>query len=268
MSRARWNELLDEALYTIAPRGAWDPSHPAWRPARDALADALRRETAAHFGDDAGGMLRDIVTEHMAALDADERRRALEFYRSPGGMVFVERRITFLALQSYGLPWVVEPASRDEMERRSDAAKERLLHLPDDQTGAVYDFTNSPLGERLQQVELKLVAEQAGNVLGSTLDAVMLEHADTIARRVRSRVHTIPPPSTKTHLGTVAMRADRTLDVRIEVHEHYRILGTYAFTYAPDSVHWRDVAAGVQGIAPGQTRPLYRDAAGHLSDVP
>ena len=43
MSRKRWEELLDEALYTLAPKGAWGPQHKAWGAARAALADAMRK---------------------------------------------------------------------------------------------------------------------------------------------------------------------------------------------------------------------------------
>jgi hypothetical protein len=34
--RKRWNVVLSEAMYLIAPRGTWNESHPAWAPARDA----------------------------------------------------------------------------------------------------------------------------------------------------------------------------------------------------------------------------------------
>src|SRR5262245_38342405 len=44
--RKRWDEVLDEGLYLVAPRGAWDDKHPAWKPARNALGEALRHESA------------------------------------------------------------------------------------------------------------------------------------------------------------------------------------------------------------------------------
>ena len=43
--RKRWNEILDQSLYLIAPRGTWDEKHPAWAPAREALARTLREES-------------------------------------------------------------------------------------------------------------------------------------------------------------------------------------------------------------------------------
>ena len=44
--RKRWNEVLDESMYLIAPRGTWSETHPAWMPARQMLAQALREESA------------------------------------------------------------------------------------------------------------------------------------------------------------------------------------------------------------------------------
>ena len=44
--RKRWNEVLDQSLYLIAPRGTWSETHPAWAPAREVLTQALREESA------------------------------------------------------------------------------------------------------------------------------------------------------------------------------------------------------------------------------
>jgi hypothetical protein len=64
------------------------------------------------------------------------------------------------------------------------------------------------------------------------------------------------------------MRADRTLDLVIEYHESLRLAGTYPLSYAPGALHWQDVASGVPDIEPGETRFLYRDPRGRLSDAP
>ena len=63
-------------------------------------------------------------------------------------------------------------------------------------------------------------------------------------------------------------RSDRTLDVVVEQYSVLRKDGTYPFSYAPDALHWKDVAAGAPGIAPGETRFLYVDADGRLGDKP
>jgi hypothetical protein len=267
MSAQRWDVVLDETLYRLAPRGAWGPEHPAWKPARAALATALRNASVERAKGEAGEMLYHVVRDH-APSDAAERAEAVAFYRSPGGQAFLDRREWALRERTYGLPFVAETQSRDEVERRSKATEKTLLELPEAQTSAVYDFTNAPLGEQLQKVQNGIVADIAGNILRSELDATVLDRLDALGREVRAAVPAMPPPSTKTYLGTVTMRPDRTLDVVVEQYSLLRKDGTYPFSYAPDALHWKDVAAGAPGIAPGDTRFLYVDAGGRLSDEP
>jgi len=148
------------------------------------------------------------------------------------------------------------------------AAKKKVRHLPDDQTHAVYDFTNSHLGQQLLGMENNVISDVALNILSSDLEAILIAHGDAIARTVRAAVPAMPPASTKAYLGTVTMRPNRTLELAIEYHDHYRLAGTYRLEYAPGSLHWAEIAAATPGIAPGESRFLYRDPGGHLSDTP
>ncbi len=268
MLEARWNELLDEALYTIAPKGAWNEKHPAWRAARAALGLAIRRESVARLDGSTGRWLHEFVSERYSSLSPEERARTIAFYESPGGQAFLDFRQKALAERTYGLPYAIETAPRADYQRAAMAAKKKLRHLPAEQTQAVYDFTNSPLGQQLRGMENGPIADVAGNILRSDLDGILIEHGEAIARTVRAAVPAMPAPSAKTYLGTVTIGRDRTLQIEIEYHEMFRTVGTYRFSYAPGGLHWADVAAGVPGIAPGETRFLYRDARGHLSDTP
>jgi hypothetical protein len=267
MSAKRWDVVLDETLYRLAPRGAWGPDHAAWKPARAALATALRKASAERVKGEAGEMLYHVVRDH-APSDPAERAEAVAFYRSPGGQAFLDRREWALRERTYGLPFVVETQSREEVERRSKATEKTLLELPEQQTSAVYDFTNAPLGEQLMKVQNDVVADTAGNVLRSELDATVLDRLESLGREVRAAVPAMPPWSSKTYLGTVTMRPDRTLDVVVEQYSLLRKDGTYPLSYAPDALHWKDVAAAAPGIAPGERRFLYVDADGRLSDEP
>ena len=78
--RKRWDEVLDEALYLIAPRGAWDEKHPAWKPARNALADALRRESARWLIDNRAEIRLVVNEQSMRFLTEDERQQLSEFF--------------------------------------------------------------------------------------------------------------------------------------------------------------------------------------------
>lgn len=267
LSAKRWEAILDEALYLVAPRGAWSPTHPAWKPARAALAQELIRRSAERLHGSAGEMLHDIVRDH-APSEPEKRDEAIAFYRSPGGTAWLDRREWALREKTYGLPFLVETESRDAVVKQSKAAEKTLLELPEAQTNAVFEFTQGALGDQLLKVQNTVIAEPAGNVLRGELDSVVLEQRDAIAQAVRAAVPSVPPPSTKTWLGTVTMRPDRTLDVVVERYETLRKLGSYPMSFAPDDLHWKDVAAGVPGIEPGETRSLYVDPQGRLGDRP
>lgn len=184
--------VLDETLYLIAPRGAWGPEHPAWKPARAALATELIRRSAEQVPDES---IHNIVREH-APSTPEARDQAIAFYTSPGGHFWLERREWALRERTYGLPFLVETESREAVVRHSKAAEKALLALPDEQTNAVFEFAQGALGET------------------------------------------------------------------------FRKLGTYPLSFAPDDLHWKDVAAGAPGIAPGETRTLYVDPQGRLGDRP
>jgi hypothetical protein len=268
MTQPRWEELLDQALWRVAPRGVWGPSHPAWPAARTAMAAALQPRTVERLDGDAGRLLHEVVVEKYAGLRPEERAEALAFYASPGGRVFLDYRQKVLAQKTWGLPYVVETEPRAAYVRAEAAAREALLQLPEAQTQAVYDVTNGPLGQRLQRMENDVIASIAANVLRGDLDAAVAEALPDAVRTVRARVPDLPAASSKTWLGTVTMDADRALAMAIEARRDLQVLGTYRIAYRPEEPEWRDLAAAVPGIAPGETRPLYRDAAGRLSDVP
>lgn len=269
MARGRWEEILDEALYTLAPKGRWSPTHPAWPAARVALAKAMREASVAKLRGEMGEWVRRVVNERYSSLEPDAIAEAAAFYESPGGKVFRAYRELVLADEAYGLPYVIETVSREEMRRQREDARQALLNLPDAQTSAVYEFNHSKTGELLLGIENNIIADVVGNIMRSEIAALLHdEDGAKIARAVREAVPTMPAESAKVYLGTVTMRADRTLDVVIEYHDAHRLAGTYPLSYAPGALHWQDVASGVPGMTPGETRFLYRDPRGRLSDAP
>ncbi len=268
MARARWDEILDETLYALAPKGTWGPQHPAWPAARAALAKALREASVKALAGRTGEMIREVVNEHYSSLEPEEIARAAAFYESPGGRVFRDFREKVVAENAYGLPYVIEAESHATMQQELEAARQKLLNLPDEQTSAVYEFNHSKTGEFLMNVENNVVADVVGNIMRSDLGSLMHEDGEAIARAVRAAVPGMPAQSPKVYLGTVTMRPDRTLDLAIEYHDRDRLAGTYTLSYAPDSLHWQDVARGVPDMKPGETRFLYRDPHGHLTDAP
>ena len=129
MLQGRWNEVLDEELYTIAPKGAWNETHPAWRAARASLAMAIRRESLSRLDGDAGRMLHEVVIEHYSSLSPDERARTIAFYESAGGRAWLDLRQKAVAEAAYGQPYAIEPAPRADYKRALMAAKKKVRHL-------------------------------------------------------------------------------------------------------------------------------------------
>lgn len=269
MARRRWEELLDETLYGLAPKGKWGPDHPAWPAARAALAKALREASVTELQGETGTWIRRAVDERYSSLEPDEIARAAAHYETPAGRTFRDFREKVLAENAYGLPYVIETKSRETMHQEMEEARQKLLNLPDEQTAQVYEFNQSKTGEFLLNIENNVIADVVGNIMRSDLGALMRgDDGAAIARAVRAAVPRMPPQSPKVYLGTVTMRPDRTLDVVIEYHDGDRLAGTYPLSYAPNALHWQDVANGVPGIRPGEKRFLYRDPQGRLSDAP
>jgi hypothetical protein len=264
--RKRWEELLTEALYQVAPRGVWSPSHPAWPTARSALADTLRQQSVTWLAANRDEIRLVVNEQSMRAYSEDERARVAEFFESPGGRVWRDRRELSMRVRAYGLPLVIETETLPELKRQDDAAGKAL---PEDREGkVVYDFLQSPLGAKLLELQNEAWGRIVANVFTGEIDAWTMASKAALAKAVRAAVPGIPPPSDKTYLGQVTMDAERTFIVTIEHYASLRPVGSYVLNFAPGDLHWADIAAAAPGIEPGQARALYRDASGHLGDRP
>lgn len=267
--RKRWEELLNEALYQVAPRGVWDPSHPAWPAARSALADSLREQSVKWLAANRDEIRLVVNEQSMRAYTDDERARVTEFFESPGGRVWRDRRELSMRVRAYGLPLVIESETLAELKRQDDAAGKALIALPEDREGkVVYDFLQSPLGAKLLELQNEAWGRIVANIFTGEIDAWVLANKAALAKAVRASAPGIPPPSDKAYLGKVTMDAGRKFTVTIEHYATLRPVGTYVLNFVPNDLHWADIAAAAPGMEPGQTRTLYRDAAGHLGDRP
>src|SRR6266542_3311559 len=90
--RKRWEEVLTEGLYLVAPRGAWNESHPAWPAARQALADTLRPESVQWLAANRDRVRLVINDKSMRAMTEEERRHTAEFFETHGGQVWRDSR--------------------------------------------------------------------------------------------------------------------------------------------------------------------------------
>ncbi len=267
--RKRWNDVLDQALYVIAPRGTWDEKHPAWAPAREALARVLREESVRWLAANRGDVRMIVNEQSMRVMTEDERRQTTEFFESQAGKVFLATRETFLRERAYGLPLEIEKESLDQIKRMHAAAEAVLLALPEEGDGkVVYNFFHGGPGDKLQKLQLDQWGAIVANMFSNTLESYVRDHKSALAATVRAAVPGMPASSDKLYLGTVAMGADRSYTVIVEHYDHLRYIGKYTLSYAPNEPHWNDIATAAPNIKPGETRSLYRDAAGQLSDRP
>jgi hypothetical protein len=266
--RKRWEQVLTEGLYLIAPRGAWNETHPAWAPARQALADALRRESAQWLAANRDRVRLVINDRSMREMTEEERERTAAFFETRGGQVWRDSREAFARERAYGLPLVVESAPRADYQRTKAEKEKALLALPDATDGkVVYDFMQSPLGDKLLQLQNGEWARGIVSIFTSDFDAIVLEKRAALAAAVRT-VPGVPPPSDKAYLGTVTMAPDRTFTVVVEHYRYLDLAGKYTLVYQASDLHWSDVAAAVPAIKAGETRAIYRDRTGRLTDRP
>jgi hypothetical protein len=267
--RKRWEEVLTEALYLVAPRGAWDEAHPAWPAARQAMADALRRESLAQLTDVRGSIRAVVHEQSLRLLTAEERRQAALFFESPGGRVWRAARETAMHERAFGLPYLIEPEPLAELTRAKTEARRALDKLPEDAEGKVVgDFFGSPLGDKIMKLQNEEWAHTVANVLGGGLEAIAIDKRSALAAAVRAASPGVPPASDKAYLGTVRMDADRAFAVTVEHRRSLRLVGTYTLTYRAGELHWADIASAVPDMKPGETRAIYRDPRGRLGDKP
>jgi hypothetical protein len=267
--RKRWEEVLDETLYLIAPRGAWDEKHPAWKPARNALAAALRHDSAQWIAENRAEIRLVVNEQSMRVLSEDERRHLTEFFETPWGSVFRDRREAGMHEKAFGLPFGIEGETQAEVARSSAASAKALTALDGTQGGDAVDaFVASSLIKRYFFLQNDVWAAYVANVMRSELASLVAHRLDDLAQTVRTAVPAVPARSDKAYLGTVAMGTDRGFTVIVEHYAHLRLVGKYTLTYGPSDLHWNDIAAAVPGIKPGEMRPIFRDAKGRLGDRP
>lgn len=267
--RKRWNEVLTETLYQIAQRGTWNETHPAWPAAREALSDALRQESVRWLTANRDEVRLIVHEQSMQQMTEDERLRTAEFFESHGGRIWRDARETSARERAYGLPLVIEQESLARITQAHEAAQKALLALPENGDGkVVYDFLQSPLGKKLLDLQNEHWARIVANICDGELEAVVRDKKTALFSAVRSAVRDIPAASDKTYLGTATLGQNRAFTVVVEHYDALRLVGKYTLSYAPNDLHWNDIAAAVPGIKPGETRSIYRDAAGRLGDHP
>jgi len=252
----------------VSPPGTWAGHDDGLARARRELA---RLFTAATTGDEhARPAWLSYVVRHSLEMNLDEAERlqAITFYESPGGSAWLAKRLTESAHRAFQQPFGPDGEAEAPLAAAATAAAQAFERLPADEREAVRAFTESPAGDRLRCAEDYLRLEVSDG-FGSDLELVAARQQTEFVATVRGHLGDALPRSTdKIWLGTVTMESDRTLAATIEHRDAARVAGRYEVRYAPDTRHHADLLAAVPTIAPGETRQLFRDPHGRMSDRP
>ena len=268
--RPRWEKLLNEALYQMAPRGTWDEKGPAWAAARKALSDTLRRESARLHPTRVKNDRRRVNQDTVRTLSADEMSQAVAFFESPVGRVFVAARTRSAHAEAYGMPPGIESETEAQVKAAGEKALAALDAIPEDHGDGklMVQFLDGPVWKKILNLQLYDWADSTSYSINWDMEDLLRAHLQEYAAALRKAVPGMPAASDKTYLGHVEMGVDRSFTVTVEHYIERTQMGKYTLKYAPADLHWHDIAAMVPGIKPGESRFIYFDPRGMTGDKP
>jgi len=272
------DQALDEILYRVRPPALWGPKHPAWQPAKDALRPLVAAEThqwvQAYWQESA---LKTHIRELAYSYRVVDMPAVRAFAESAGGAAWFARRVAEARAKSGEAFFSLDPASPAALEKLAADARKRFDSLPAAEKQRVAAFVDGRIcdacGVGLDQVLERYIAEQSRWIAD-----VLLTHLGGIEYRVSDRwvaqldaklANQLPVDSKKQILGTLEMRADATLVFRFTFHwKDSANGGALALEFPRSAAPYAEVLALAPGIAPGQSRVLYRDKDGEIGDKP
>jgi hypothetical protein len=273
------DQRLDDLLYKLRGPALWDAKHPAWAPARAALREKVARESnewiaafwresasKTHVGELASGYRREYLAELLA------------FAESPGGAAWFARRVADARANAGEAMFSRDAATSAQLQKAALDARRRFDALPAAEKQRVKSFTDDPAcggcGAKSNAQFLDIVLDGQSRWMGE----VMLLHLTDIDYRKlgawRAELDTqflarLPVDSKKQLLGTLEMRPDAALIFRFTFYWNDAANGGRLALELPRShPNYAETLALAPGIAPGQSRVLYRDENGVTSDKP
>jgi hypothetical protein len=264
----RWDTTLTDIQYLVAPRGTWNEQSPAWAPARAALVQAIATRAAPRYADYVPAARRLMNQASARELTAEERAAATAFFESPEGRAFMVARAKSAAKDAFAVPPGPDTEPLARLQSESKALLDGLDTLPPGEAKALDAFLDSPLWKKVLHLQLVDWADTTSFFIYEVVQDIVREDMPAVASAVRAAVPGVPPPTSKTYLGTVTMAADGHVDVVVEHFAGLNHMGRYALRYAKDAPQWQDIAAMAPAMKPGETRVLFFDAQGRVGDRP
>lgn len=277
MGDPKFQEKVDYFMYHLRPPALWDPSSPAWAPARAALISVARPETLrqiANYWKD----LHPLLTREVAgSFQPGEAAAFAEFAQTPGAKAYFEKRLADLRAVNGEMLYDLDPAPAAELAKKAKEARARFDALPAAEKKSVESFlAGSKCGPCYRPAGIvmeRYITDQATWLAG----VLTLEFQSTDYHAVDGWVATLneqlrgklPVDSKKQLLGTLEMRKDALLAFTFKFYWHDRPDGgAITLEFPRGHPNYAEVLALVPGIATGQSRVLYRDKDGVINDQP
>ena len=272
-------QALDDLMYRVRPAALWGPSHPAWPPARAAMTEHVAREgnawLAQYWSESA---LKTHVRELAYSYLPKDIGAVQEFAESAGGRAWFARRLAEARVKSGEAMFSLDPEAPAALQRKLAEARKRFDALPPAEKQRVTAWIDGKAacdacGRAFSQTLEAYIAEQSrwiSEVLVSHLTSIPYSASDPWRAALESQFAAqLPVDSKKQLLGTLAMKDDATLVFRFTFYANGASNGGALALEIPKShAAYAETLALAPGLAAGQSRVLYRDKQGVVSDKP
>jgi hypothetical protein len=273
----RFQRNVDAVLFRIRPPALWNEKHAAWTPARAELLEAARvgtsNEMHAYWKDYHAVTSREIGS----ALQPGEIAALDEAIALPAGKALYERRLAELRAANGDGLFEMDPLPNADRKREAAEAKKRWEAIPAAERAkaqvllaatpcAPCGRTVSEALERFLAGQSQWLTEVLGNMFGSTDYHLVEAWISAVNTKLAA---SLPVESKKQVLGTLEMRKDASLAFKFNYYAKDRADGgLHVIEFARGSPYYVEVSALAPGMAAGQSRTLYRDVEGVVSDKP
>jgi hypothetical protein len=274
----KFQEKVDYFMYRVRPPAVWDPSNPAWAPARATLIAASRPDTLRQLQEYWKQLHPLLVREVDSSFQPGEVVAFSEFAASPGGKAYFERRLAELRAKNGEMLFDLEPEAPAALAKRAQDAKKKYESLPAPEKKRVETFLAGDqcancyrppavAMEKFISHESDWLVEVFTGQFGS---GDYYKAAEGWIEAVNAKLKaSMPGDSKKQVIGTLGMGKDSSLAFTFKFYWHDRPDGgSFTLQFPVGHANYREVAALAPGIAPGVTRVLYRDNNGVINDQP
>ena len=261
MADPAYEQRFDEWLYQLRKPALWSSSHPAWKPAREALREMAARESGQWVGEYWRTQARAIHVRELAfTFKPDYVASVREFAESEAGKAWFARRLALARAGSGEAMFSLDPATPAQLERLAAEARRRVEALLAAEKQRVKAFEEGDA--RWLETYVKRQSEWIAQVLLGHMGDVHYRTRDAWRAELDARFAAqLPVDSRKQLLGTLEMRREGTIVLRLDG-------SNLALEFSRSHPRHDEMLALAPGLVPGRSRVIYRDRDGTIGDKP